>query len=225
MSKVLLIEDEQRFATMVQLALKARLVDIEWVNNGTDGLFLLRTEAFDAAIIDWNLPDLEGVEVVRRYRQSGGTTPILLLTGRSEMREKITGFDCGADDYLTKPFQPEELYVRVRSLLRRPKQIQSSCITAGDLSIVPEANQVQVAGTAVKLTKKEFDLLEILARHKGVSVNSESIVNKVWSPGADVSAETVRTHVANLRAKLKKANSSGWEIKNVYGGGYILEEV
>jgi DNA-binding response OmpR family regulator len=225
MSKILLIEDEERFATMVQLALKARLLNVEWAKNGTDGLYLLKTEAFDAAIVDWNLPDMEGIEIVRRYRQVGGVTPILMLTGRSAVKEKVTGFDCGADDYLTKPFQPEELYVRVRSLMRRPKSIQSNCITIGDLTIVPELNQAKVAGMTVKLTKKEFALLEILARHKGVTVNSEAIAGKVWSPGADVSAETVRTHVANLKAKLRKTtNSSGWEIKNVYGGGYILEE-
>jgi DNA-binding response OmpR family regulator len=225
MSKVLLIEDEEHFATMVQLALKARLLNVEWVNKGTDGLYLLKTEAFDAAIVDWNLPDMEGVEIVRRYRQAGGGTPILMLTGRSALKEKVSGFDCGADDYLTKPVQPEELYVRIRSLLRRPKTIQSTCISVGDLSIFPELTQVEIGGIPVKLTRKEFDILEILARHKALAVNSETIIGKVWSPGADVSAETLRTHVANLKSKLKKApKSSGWEIKNVYGGGYMLDE-
>jgi DNA-binding response OmpR family regulator len=225
MSKVLLIEDEERFAGMVRLCLQARLISVEWSANGTDGLHLLRSEAFDAAIIDWNLPDIEGVEIVRRYRDGAGRTPILMLTGRSQLREKIAGFDCGADDYLTKPFQPEELYVRVRSLMKRPKDIQTSELRIGDLKLIPEQGRVFVRDENIKLTKKEFDILELLLRNKGVTVATDAIVNRAWSADAVVSVETLRTHITNLKGKLKdSASSTGWDIKNIYGGGYVLDD-
>lgn len=225
MSKILLIEDEERFARMIKSYLKSRLLDVEWVSNGTDGLELLQTESFDAAIIDWNLPGLEGVDIIHRYRASGGQTPVMMLTGRGELKEKVAGFECGADDYLTKPFQADELYVRVKSLLRRPKAIKSSEIQVGDLLILSDNGQVFVRGEAINLTKKEFAILELLARNKGNIVSIEALVKKAWPPHADVSVETLRSHFTHLRVKLKdSAKSSGWEIRNVYGSGYLLEE-
>lgn len=224
MSRILLIEDEERFARMIKSYLKSRLLEVEWVANGVDGLELLKSESFDAAIVDWNLPGLEGVDIIHRYRSAGGMTPVMMLTGRAELKEKVTGFECGADDYLTKPFQADELYVRVKSLLRRPKEIKSPEILIGDLRILSDSGQVFVKEQAISLTKKEFALLELLAKNKGVIVSIDAIIQKAWPPHSEVSVETLRSHFTRLRVKLQEAGSGGWEIKNVYGSGYILED-
>ncbi len=191
--------------------------------NGSEANAYLKLYDYDLIILDWNLPGLTGVELLRNYRAGNGSTPVLMLTAHTDVADKETGLDSGADDYLTKPFHPKELSARVRSLLRRPRTLSSAVLKTSGLELDPVANSVSFDGKEIKLLPKEFNLLEFLMRHPNQTFSSEALAVRVWSAEQQITPDSVRTYIKRLRRKLAESSPQGESIiQNVYGVGYKL---
>lgn len=219
MADILLVEDDTTLALVVQKALVKQSHAVQMVDTGVEGLEQLRVRAYDVAVIDWNLPLLSGIDVCVQYRQGGGQTPILMLTGRKEPNDKTSGFDAGADDYLTKPFLMEELVLRIRALLKRAKQIEPHEVIAGDVKIDCLKRCVTRQDRQIAFEPREMALLIFLVRHRGVVFSPEEIVNAVWESESEMSPESVRTFIARVRKKIDSDHSNSL-IKTVHGIGY-----
>jgi len=183
---------------------------------------MLKFYQYDVVILDWQLPGMTGIEVIREYRSFGGKTPVLMLTGKSAIPEKEEGFDSGVDDYLTKPFHMKELSARLRALLRRPDTLVSEALQIGALKMDRRTHVVLLDGKEVDLKPTEYALLEFLMRHPGQVFAPEALLDRVWSSQSDASVDALTTCIKRLR---KKISSEGQEsiIKTIYGVGYKLE--
>lgn len=223
MAKLLLVEDDEQLASSIQGSLEAQNYTVETVTSGADGLDRLNFYAYDLAILDWNLPDMEGLDVCRQHRENGGSTPILMLTGRTETDDKVSGLDAGADDYLTKPFSPTELNARIRALLRRPKPVQSTVLKSGNLELDTVKFQLLKDGKPVKLSAREYALIEFFMRHPGQLFNTDALLNRLWSSESDVLPDNVRVYVNKLRSKIDTRGEKSL-IRNIHGLGYIFQE-
>ncbi len=222
MAKILIVEDEADLAYPVKDWLTREQHLIELTDNGNDALDKLRVYKYDLIILDWMIPGVSGIDVCQRFRHSGGTTPILILTAKSEVTEKETGLDAGADDYLTKPFHLKELSARVRALLRRNVQSSDVILKAGDVIVETLAHRVTVKGVTIHLVPKEYSLLEFLMRHPNQVFSADALLDRVWNSETMASPDTIRTYIKLLRKKLE---SDGKEpiIRTVHGVGYKLE--
>ncbi|MFQ5557254.1 MAG: response regulator transcription factor, partial [Acidimicrobiales bacterium] len=178
---------------------------------------------YDVAILDLGLPDGDGIEVCRRLRERGQATPVLMLTARDGLSDKVAGLDAGADDYLTKPFDYPELTARVRALLRRPSDTRKPTLTAGDVTLDPASRRVWRGAITVPLTPREFSLLEYLMRHPGQVLSRERLLEHVWDAHYDGLSNVVDVHVANLRRKLASPEGDD-PIETVRGAGYRVRE-
>ena len=167
MAKVLLVEDDRNLAGTVREWLEFEHYLVEWVETGTDALDMMKSYKYDVIIMDLTIPKMDGIEVCKAYRQLGGETPILILTGRGTVPDKELGFDAGADDYLTKPFHLKELSARIRALMRRPKDFTGEVLNAGNIALDIGAHTVTKEGKEIHLPRMEFALLEFLMRHQG----------------------------------------------------------
>lgn len=222
MMKILLLEDDRDIGKVVENALVAEQLAVEWTQSGQDALSRLSVSNYDLLILDWNVPDLSGMDVCTQFRSRGGKTLILMLTGKDQLNDKVTALDGGADDYLTKPFHTKELLARVRALLRRDgTKIVTKAITVGDISLDAETHSVTRAGVDIPLLPREFALLELFLRYPGVVFSQEAIFKRVWSSEDESSTETVRTHVKNLRKKLE-ATGQPAPIETLHKVGYRL---
>ncbi|OGV95783.1 DNA-binding response regulator [Microgenomates group bacterium RBG_16_45_19] len=222
--KILVVEDERRIAHYLKqgLELKAHLVDT--AEDGEVGLDLALGENYDLLIVDWLLPKLNGYNLVKQVRAEGKTTPILMLTARTQVADRVAGLEAGADDYLNKPFAFSELLARVNALSRRPADFKSSQLTAGNLKLDIEIFAVSRAGKAVKLTKKEFQLLEFLLRHQGKVLTAEQLITQVWPYDSDVLPNTAQVYIGYLRRKIDQSFPQEKPlIMTVRGFGYKLE--
>lgn len=224
MSKILLVEDDAEICGWLEDWFKQENFVFESANNGADALQLLEQFEFDVIILDWGLPDITGIEVCKRYRGSGGIAPVLFLTGKGEIDDKEKGLDSGADDYLVKPFDVRELAARVRSLLRRPKQILPVELTINGVALDLKTRVVREGSTNLRLMPKECALLEFLMRHPDTIYSSKALLDSVWRSDSDSSEDTVRTCMRTLRLKLQKLGRDDL-IKTVLGSGYIIESV
>ncbi len=222
MAKILLVEDDLDIATIVSRWLKHENHLVETSKDGQDASMKLKLNQYDLIILDWMLPQMTGVEICQKFRASGGTTPILLLTAKSTIENKETGLDSGADDYLTKPFDLKELSARVRALLRRAGAVASKTIKIGDLSLDAELHQLFVGETLIALNPKEFALLEFLMRHPNQIFSGEALLSRVWQSDAMASTDTVRAHIKNLRKKIDQPGKVS-PISTVHGLGYKIE--
>ncbi|MCC6980185.1 MAG: response regulator transcription factor [Candidatus Melainabacteria bacterium] len=222
MAKVLVIEDEPDFSDLIGGWLKNENYTVETVDTGEDGLDRLKFYKYDIIILDWVLPGLSGVEVCRDYRNTGGTTPILMLTSKKHVDEKSQGLDAGADDYLTKPFELKELSARVRALLRRPSAFAGSILKVGTLALEPNSFKVKRGADIISLLPKEFALLEFLMRHPNQVFSAEAILDRVWASESEASPETIRTYIKRLRKKLDVEGQPSI-LATVHGVGYKLE--
>jgi two-component system OmpR family response regulator len=221
--RVLVAEDDARLAAV----LEETLVEAGWqvvvVHEGHAAYDrLLRDDEVDIALLDWMLPGLDGVEVARRVRRLGLRTPILMLTARGEIRDRVEGLDAGADDYLGKPFDLDELLARLRALLRRRSHAVENPVTVGDLVIDPAARQVSRAGVPITLSAREFDILHLLAANAGKVVSRLLILDEVWDGEADLRSNVIDVHLAAIRAKIDKPFGTD-SIKTLRGVGYRLE--
>lgn len=222
MAKVLLVEDDGRLSDLITDWLHGENYVVELASNGIDGLEKLQFYKYDVVILDWNLPGLNGIEVCQKYRESGGSAPVLMLTVRAAVDEKAKGLDTGADDYLAKPFHLKELSARLRALLRRPPTTQRNLLIAGDLVVDRTAHKVTLKGKEIELATKEFLLLEFLMRYPNEVFSKEAIMDRVWPSESDASADTVRIYIMRLRDKIPQ-DDQPFRIKTVHGSGYKLE--
>ncbi|MBX9685111.1 MAG: response regulator transcription factor [Candidatus Obscuribacterales bacterium] len=221
MAKILIVEDDKSIANTLIDLLKHEQHTVEAVHSGTDGLDRLKFYAYDLVVLDWELPGMTGVDLLRTFRNSGGTSQVLMLTGKSEMDSKEYGLDCGADDYLTKPFDIREFLARIRSLLRRPssyvpvRQTQSYGLDPKTFNLIRD-------GVEIKLLPKEFALMEFLMRHPQQFFSPDQILNHVWPNESDASVEALRTCIKRLRQKIDKADEPS-VIQSSRGCGYKFE--
>jgi two-component system OmpR family response regulator len=222
MAKILVVEDDENLSKLVKICLAAESHLVDAVVRGMDALAQIRLITYDMLVLDWMLPDITGVEVLKHYRASGGRSPVLMLTSRSAIADKVTGLEAGADDYLVKPFDKLELAARVKALLRRPADINPEVLVRGPLEINGTTFRVLKDGQEVELRPKEFALLEFLAKHPGESFSADAILERIWSSDALSTADTVRTHIMTLRKKLGDHDDRNSMIKTVRGRGYSL---
>ena len=223
MAKILLVEDSTALAELVQAWLEAEHHIVESTAFGADALQRIRFHHYDVIVLDWGLPDLSGIEICKQLRHAGHKTPILMLTAKKSIDEKELGFDSGADDYLTKPFEKRELSARIKALLRRPAMAHTGVLRVGDVELDQNAHTVSAQGQQIHLKPKEFALLELLMRNSGQVLTLEMIIERVWSADAEISTESVRKHISRLRAKLQDKDG-GSIIRNVLGAGYKVED-
>jgi DNA-binding response OmpR family regulator len=219
MAKLLIVDDDEQMLALLSDWFQHEQYVVETVNGGKDALFRLRTFSYDAVILDWEMPEVSGVEVCKVYRSEGGHTPILMLTGKDQIADKLQGLDTGADDYLCKPCNLDELSARLRAILRRPKAVQSQVLKFGNLEIDVNAKSVIVNGKPANLQPREFELLTFLAQHSGEVFNAEALMNRIWPSESEASPDVIRVHVAKLRSKLAMPDV----IKTVHGAGYRFD--
>ncbi|MGE4276037.1 MAG: response regulator transcription factor [Lawsonibacter sp.] len=219
---ILLVEDEEKLARMVEMELKYEGYCVEKAFDGRSGLERAGSGEFDLVLLDIMLPQLSGMEVLRRLRKES-QVPVIMLTARDSVMDKVSGLDSGADDYITKPFAIEELLARIRAALRGKGGRDSQPLSAGELSMDVERHQVTVRGHEVELTKKEFDLLHHLLENKGRVLSREALLDSVW--GFDFVGETnsVDVYIRFLRSKIDEAFDLKL-IQTVRGVGYVIRE-
>lgn len=222
MTKLLLIEDQKDFADAVRDWLVAQNYLVDIANDGSEALHYLRSGEYDLLILDLNLPGVSGIDVARTFRRHGGKAPIIMLTGNKTIDDKELGFEAGADDYLTKPFNMRELSMRVKAQLRRNSGFNDGGLEIGDLKIYPDEYRVLMNGKEVSLLPKEFALLLFFAKNPGKVFSSEALIQRVWPSDAEASPDTIRSYITRLRNKLGM-NGDKQMIVTVYGVGYKFE--
>jgi DNA-binding response OmpR family regulator len=223
--RVLLIEDEHKIARALKKALEQESYAVDVAYDGDEGHAMATTEPYDVAIIDRMLPgEYDGISIIKAMRDAKIHTPVLILTAISSIKDRTEGLDSGADDYMVKPFALEELLARVRALLRRPKEQQSTILSAGDLSLNTVTYEVKRGDTIIQLTGKEFALLEYLLRNQGRPLPKELIIAHVWDYDADILPNTVEVYIKYLRAKIDQPFPKPL-IHTVRGFGYKLQEM
>jgi two-component system, OmpR family, copper resistance phosphate regulon response regulator CusR len=221
--RILLVEDEQKVAGVVARALQAERLAVDLARDGREGLELAVSNPYDLVILDLMLPGLDGTEVIRRLRRSNPEVPVLVLTARDAVADKITNFEAGADDYLTKPFAFAELVVRVKALLRRGPVPRSNVLRVSDLELDRISHQVKRAGVGVKLTAKEYALLEYLALNAGRVLSRTMIIEHVWDQSFEGLTNIVDVYVRQLRVKIDEPHPRKL-IRTVRSVGYCLSE-
>jgi DNA-binding response OmpR family regulator len=217
---VLIIEDELEFAEFIIAGLTEEGFLVDHAVDGNQGYEMLRGRSWDLILLDWSLPSKDGLSLLRGYRQYGGAAPVIFLTARDEVADRVTGLDSGADDYLCKPFAFAELLARVRALIRRRERPSSLTLSQGDVSIDLVAQRAQRAGRALELTAKELALLSFFLRHPGQVVTRKQIYESVWQEDFDISSNTFEVHLKELRRKLEALGPR--LIHNRRGHGYFL---
>jgi two-component system OmpR family response regulator len=215
--RILVVEDEANLRAQLVEALKGAGYAVDEADNGEDGHFLGDTEPYDAIILDLGLPVLDGLSVLNRWRADGRIMPVLILTARDRWREKVAGFDAGADDYLTKPFQMEELLARIRALIRRTAGHASPVIECGDIAIDTRASRVTRDGAPIKLTGHEYKLIAYLAHERDRVVSRTELTEHIYDQDFDLDSNTIEVFIGRLRRKL-----GAGVIETVRGLGYRL---
>ena len=223
MKKILLVEDESKIANAVARGLKYEGFEVSITSDGEEALILGKDEEFDCIVLDRMLPLKEGVEVCKELRESNIKTPIIMLTAKSGVNDKIEGLDAGADDYLAKPFSLDELLARIRALLRRPNVILNEEIKVGDLVLNTTTFEAKRNGKTIILSKKEYDLLEYLMRNANKTISKEKIINHVWDFDSDILPNTVEVYMGYLRNKIDKPFKDKKMLQTVRGFGYKIE--
>ncbi len=226
--RILLVEDEEDLGKALLRSLKQEKYIVDWVQDGAEAWGYLTSPEVDyvLAIVDWMLPSLSGLEICKRLRSQGNSLPVLMLTARDRMEDRVMGLDSGADDYLIKPFGMVELMARLRALLRRPTQVQSQVLQVGTLildyssSTVAIANQQDIA-EGIMLTTKEFQLLEYFMQHPNQILTRDQIMNRLWEFQAEPVSNVVAAQIRLLRKKLAEYNCDSG-IETIYGLGYRL---
>lgn len=218
--KILIVEDEKNIARFLQLELQHEQFETIQASDGRTGLELALSQTFDCILLDVMLPELNGIEVCRRIRKQSDV-PILLLTARDAVMDRVAGLDAGADDYIVKPFAIEELLARIRSILRRVKPAeQKSILTLRDLEMDTNAYEVLFEGNKLELTRKEYDLLKLLVENQNHVCTRELILESVWGYETEVETNVVDVYIRHLRSKLQTTGES--YIETVRGVGYVM---
>jgi len=224
--RMLVVEDEHKIANSIKKGLEQESYAVDVAYTGTDGFDLGIGEDYDLIILDILLPGMNGIEVCRKLRQQNRHVPILMLTAKGQISDKVEGLNCGADDYLTKPFAFEELLARVRALSRRPPSTTGTVLNVDDISLNTVSYEIKRGGTQLQLSNKEFALLEYLLRHPNQILTKEQIIGHVWNYNADILPNTVEVYIGYLRNKIdkpfpKKPNL----IQTIRGFGYKIGRI
>ncbi|MBS2002037.1 MAG: response regulator transcription factor [Candidatus Obscuribacterales bacterium] len=225
MAKILLVEDDTVLAATIEswLVSEHHMVDVAY--DGESGWDHLCLGGFDLAILDWNLPQVSGVDLCKRYRKQKGIAPIIMLTGRSAIAEKEEGLDSGADDYLTKPFNMKELTARIRALLRRPPMVLSNIMQVDDIIVDSAKHRVTKRGTEIHLSPRDFALIEFLMRHQDEVFSATALVQRVWQTDNYATGDAVRTAIKRIRQQLDDNDDEGNSIiENIPRVGYRLRK-
>ncbi|HEV7266985.1 MAG TPA: response regulator transcription factor [Falsiroseomonas sp.] len=221
--RVLLVEDDTIVARGVSLALKAASMIVDISDTGEEALELARLYDYDIIVLDLMLPDMEGYEVVRRLRAARIETPVLILSGLTRPQAKVRGFGMGADDYITKPFDQQELVARIQAIVRRAKGFSQPTLTVGPLTLNLGSREVLVEGRNVHLTGKEYAVLELLTLRKGVVLTKEAFLNHLYGGMDEPEVKIIDVFICKLRKKLAHAGASDL-IGTVWGRGYVLRD-
>lgn len=219
MAKVLLVEDEIEVAKVALASITQQNHVVEHAASVGEAMDRLAASDFDLIILDWNLPDGEGIDILRSYRRKNGVAPILMLTGKAEIDDKEMGFSAGADDYLTKPFNARELSLRIIALLRRPKEIVEQILTVRHVTLECNSCKVFKNGQEIRLLPKELALLEFLMRHVDQVFSADQLLERVWRSDSESMRETVVSTVNRLRSKIDEPGESSI-VENLRGLGY-----
>lgn len=217
--KLLIIEDEKQIALPLKKSLEVTGFLVDYAQDGKQGLEMAELNNYDCILLDLNLPLIEGTKISEVLRSSNNTTPIIMLTARSQSYDKLKGFELGADDYVTKPFDTKELIARVRAVIKRNSINKSQKLHLGNIEFVPEKNLVTKNGQNVYLSSKEASLLEYLLRNQGRTVSTEELLEHVWDSEIDYFTDTVKTHIKTLRKKIDPEKKT---IKTIRGKGYLV---
>ena len=222
--RVLLVEDDSNTAQALELMLKSENFIVDSTDLGEDGLEIGKLYDYDIILLDLMLPDIDGYEVLRRLRSARVNTPILILSGLSELDNKIKGLGFGADDYLTKPFDRRELVARIQAVVRRSKGHAQSVIKTGKLSVNLDTRVVEVEGQPLHLTGKEYGILELLSLRKGTTLTKEMFLNHLYGGMDEPELKIIDVFICKLRKKLANASEGRNFIETVWGRGYVLRE-
>lgn len=222
--RLLVAEDEREIGKALKLILERSKYSVDWVDNGTDALEYLLTGSYDGAVLDIMMPGQDGIAVLTALRRAGLSTPVLLLTAKTELSDRVAGLDAGADDYLPKPFASSELLARVRAMLRRREQFTPDLLTFEDLTLNCSAYELGSAHGVLRLTNKEFQIMELLMRSPHHIFSSEQLMERIWGWDPDTEINVVWTNIAYLRRKMTRLKVRA-EIRSVRGAGYMLEAI
>lgn len=228
-NKILVVDDDVAINELIKVNLELGGYGVIQAYDGIKGFALAKQEIPALIILDVMMPEVDGYTVAKRIRENSETKdiPIIMLTALSQLNDKVTGFNIGVDDYLVKPFEIEELKVRVRALLKRTGQIPKSASvrdlqTLGEITLLPEQYSVRIGDNQAKLTPIEYDIFNLLFQNHGNMVSSAQILKEVWGYAPDDDVETIRVHIRHLRSKIDKISNGKKYIETIYGGGYKL---
>ena len=222
--RLLLADDEKELTDALSVILSYNKYSVDAVYNGQDALDYAQSGEYDGIILDVMMPKMDGFEVLRRLRDAGISTPVLMLTAKSQLRDKVEGLDAGADDYLPKPFETEELLARIRAMTRRGgENFTPDRLTFGDLSLDRKTFELKCGDESIRLANKEFQMMELMMTNPKTVISTERFMDRVWGYDSDSEMNVVWAYVSYLRKKLQSINS-GVELTALRGRGYILEE-
>ena len=217
--RILIVEDEPNLGRQLRSTLEGAGYAVDLATDGVDGHFLGETESYDAVVLDLGLPEMDGLTILNKWRKAERDMPVLVLTARDSWSDKVAGLDAGADDYLAKPFQTEELIARLRALIRRSAGHASSVLEAGDIRLDTRSGKVSKGGEPVKLTAQEYKLLSYLMHHKGKVVSRTELIEHIYDQDFDRDSNTIEVFVTRIRKKLGAET-----ITTIRGLGYSLED-
>ena len=221
--KILIIEDDTELAEAMRFRLEKEDFTVDICHDGEEGLYYMQENMYDVVIMDRMLPSMNGTDVLKTARKAHISTPVIFLTALGELNDKVTGLECGADDYMVKPFAFEELLARIRCIMRRPgKWDDSALLKLGDISFDPAANRLSKASKECTLSRREGDLLEVFLRNPGQTLPRAMLLSRVWGLDADVEDGNLDNYIHFLRRRLKAVNST-LSLKTVRGVGYQLD--
>jgi two-component system cell cycle response regulator CtrA len=222
--RVLLIEDDSAMAQTVERMLLGADFAADVTDLGEDGIFLTKDRSYDIVVLDLQLPDMTGLDVLRALRRAKVYTPVLVLSGSASLEAKVGALKAGADDYLTKPFHKDELIARIKAVLRRSQVDKDCVITTGNLAVNIAAKTVEACGTRVDLTIKEYEMLEFLSLRKGVTLTKTAILTRLYGGMDEPEQKIIDVFICKLRKKLAAANNGEHYIKTVWGRGYEMHD-
>ena len=229
MTKILVIDDDTAINELIKINFELQGYEVKQAFNGIEGFAIAKQEEPALIILDVMMPEVDGYTVAQRIRQCNeiSETPILMLTALSQLNDKVNGFNIGVDDYLTKPFEIDELIVRVRALLKRTRQIPKSSavrelLSYKEITLIPETYSVKINDNIQKLTPIEFDIFYLLFQNHGNMVSGAKLLKDIWGYDPDDNVETIRVHIRHLRSKIDKISNGKQYIETIYGGGYKL---
>lgn len=221
--RILIVEDEKDLCQMIAKSLKESGYEVDIANNGNEAMELLNVENYDLIVLDLNLPEIDGMEILEEFRTFNQDTKIIILSARSQIKDKVEGLDKGANDYLSKPFHLDELEARIRSLTRRNFITNNQMLSYKNLNFDSKKRIVKIDDKEISLTRKELGILEYLLLNRGRPISQEELIDHVWDSSVDLFSNSIRVHISALRKKLKKALKYD-PIINRVGLGYQLEE-